>query len=195
MSRLMAANAGEWPWAVRRILVREGTPLRRSSWLVLITAVVLLTVAALLYVHSFNTTAPPMSQRVVESILERGRSAVERHDVGEIMDLMSPNARIMGMNPDQLRIMLNRSMKELGPGSLLISWKNLVVRPLHDSAEASLDLSIGQKTNSADIQYYDTHVDLQLEKVQTSHWFGLFHSEDWKILTATSDRAMEAPVF
>ncbi len=76
--------------------------MRRSSSIVLCLAFVFLLSAAYLYLRTFNSTAPPMTDAEAMRIIARGSKSLERKDVGAIVDMMSPDAKI-----------LNRSLAEV----------------------------------------------------------------------------------
>src|SRR5579871_5348754 len=138
--------------------------MRRSSCVVLIVAVVLLGVAGLLYLRGLDTQAGPMTPQAASAFLQRGKKATEERDVEGIMDLISPNARILGQTPEQMRALLSRSMRELGSGHFTVVINGVEAKQEGGKAYISFDMDLDQHTSAADTHYYHAHISLALEK-------------------------------
>src|SRR5579862_9659816 len=101
--------------------------MRRSSWAILGLASLIFVAAIALYRIPVPVSPPPMTPTLATAILERGKAALERRDTEAILNLMAPNATILGVSPAQMRTILNRAMEELSPGHLTVAWRNLDV--------------------------------------------------------------------
>ncbi len=163
--------------------------MRRSSWVLLGLAGLILVFSVLLYAHAGTYPAPPMNNQTASRIIDKGRAALERRDVDAIMDLMAPTARVLDRRPDELRTLLTRAMEEV-QGHLDVTVRNLMARQEQSRAVATFDMDIGQKSLNA-VYYPNLHVRLILDRVPISHWLGLFTTEEWKIAEVTTDPPFE----
>lgn len=168
--------------------------MRRSSCIVLTLAGILFVAAALLYASSFNTTAPPIDDRVAEALIERGKRALEDRDTEGIMDLMGPTAVILEHKPDEIRDALHQTMRELR-GHLTVNVKNISARQDGAAAFVKFDMDVKEKTDRMDATYYpNLHMRIKLEKIKSSHWLGLFSTEEWKIVQVDCDTNLDVTI-
>ena len=169
--------------------------MRRSSWIALVIAAVLVVALGILFRRWSDTAAPAMSPQVVKAIVERGRAAAERKDVGGMMDLFSPNAHVLDIDPERLRPLIEKAMEELGPSHLSLKLNGLTSRSQNGRGYASLDVDIDEKLKGANAHYYHLHLTMTLERVRESRLFGLLPSEEWKITRLDSEPSFEIPPF
>jgi len=167
--------------------------MRRSSKVALLVAVLILVAMIVVYLKTLDTVAPPMSLQVAQQLLERGRVALERRDADGIMDLMASNAKILDQNVERMRLILYRTMRELGTSHLTATWKNLNARQQGNNAYVSFDLEVGQDEAGVWASYYRPHINLELTKVRVSRWFGLYTTEEWKITRVESSEPLDIP--
>ncbi len=165
--------------------------MRRSSWIMLILAAVVMAACIGLYARAGTYADPPLTTQLASKMIERGESALERHDVNGIMDLMAPNAKILGRNTEETRTLIGNAFQEI-QGHLEVTTRNLQARQQGDHGEADFDMDIGQKTSAMKAVYYpNVHVRLTFERLPISHWMGLFTTMEWKISDMTTDPPIE----
>lgn len=168
--------------------------MRRSSKIALSLAALLLLAMCLVYLRTLDTTAPVMTLQVAQRLLEQGKAALERRDTEGILALMAPQARVLGQSVERMRTVLNQAMRELGSSHLTVTWSQLSARQQGNMAYLSFDMEVHQKEALFDARYYRTHVNLELTKVRTTHWLGLYTTEDWKIVKLESSETLDMPM-
>lgn len=168
--------------------------MRRSSLrLLVLAAAFVLSSLAIIIVYQ-KSSAPPISRRFVETMLARGKNALERRDVDAIMSLFSPDAKILERSPSQVHAVLEQTMKELGAASLTAEFKNLEFHSSGESAIVSLDLAISQHLQNVDASYFRPHINFVLRKVRTPYFLGVLSREEWKIEQFDADTSIDIPV-
>ncbi len=161
--------------------------MRRSSWIILLSAGTLLVIATVLYSLTYAERAPAMSQAVAAELLETGRRAVERSDVNALFDLFTEDATVLGRTRADARAEIAKAMSEMR-GDFSISIRNLEVRPEGRSAQVTFTMDVGQKDDRMDVVYYpDLRVRARIAKIRIPRWWGLFEAEKWQITELESD--------
>src|SRR5437870_2427828 len=121
--------------------------MRRSSWLYLTIGVGILACCVLIFfLQPFQSAAPPMTNAVAEKIIEQGRRGLKNGDTRAIMDLMAPDARLLGKPLDEIRPALNTAISEVGAGGLTIKYGNLGVQQNGSRATVTFNMDVGQQT-------------------------------------------------
>jgi hypothetical protein len=167
--------------------------MRRSSCIVLCLALVFLLGAAFFSMRSFSTTAPRMTKAEASRIIDTGRQALERKDSGEIMDLMSPNARIVNRSLGDVQGFIETALRQV-KGKLSIVARNIQAHQTGIQADITFDMDVIQKTSKLDAVYFpNLHVTVQLEKRKSDRWLGLFSTEQWKIIQVDTIPVIETP--
>jgi len=69
---------------------------RRSSWIILFSAAILLLITTVLYSLTYAERAPGMSSAVAEEMVTSGRKAIERSDLNSFFDLFTEDAMVLG---------------------------------------------------------------------------------------------------
>ncbi len=168
--------------------------MRRSSRIVLLLAVVVLVTALVLYLRISNSTAPRMTAEEAARFIARGKVAVEQGDTDAIMNMMSPQARILGRNTDDMRTILGSALSQIR-GHLNVKTRNLHFKQSRSTAELTFDLDLVQDTKGVSATYFlDHHFTVKLERTTSTHLLGLYHNEDWLIIELTSDPPIEMPM-
>src|SRR4051794_8569659 len=98
--------------------------MRRSSCIILCIALVFLLSAAFLYMRSFNSIAPPMTDAEAARIIARGSKALEQKDVSFIVDMMSPDAKILNRSLPEVEGFTQRAVGQVG-GHLTVTARNV----------------------------------------------------------------------
>ena len=89
--------------------------MRRTSWLYLTIGVAILASCSLIFVaQPFHSAAPPMTNAVAEQIIDQGRRGLKDGDTGAIMDLMAPDAHLLGRSVDEIRPAIRTALGEIG---------------------------------------------------------------------------------
>src|SRR5207249_501541 len=87
--------------------------MRRSSWVAVITAVLLLAALAAVLVLAVPPAAPRMSQEEASRLIGQGVRALERRDTGAIMDLFTADAKILDHKAEEVRPLVARAVSEI----------------------------------------------------------------------------------
>jgi len=155
--------------------------MQRSSWAFLGAAALILALVVVFYTQPFSSSAPPLTPAEVTRIIERGQRALDQHDSDAIMDLMTPDAHILGRRIDDLKPSLDIALQEIH-GRLTITTRRIAVTPDRSAATVTFKLDIGQQTDKMNAVYYpNLGVTLRLIKVREARWLGLASTETWKV--------------
>ena len=161
--------------------------MRRSSWIALVLAVVLLLTAGALYRISSAQPAPPMTRRLGVEMLERGKRAVETSDADALMALFTDDAMILGRRPDDFRKVIEKAFSEL-KGNFRVETSHVEVETGSANAEIRFVMDLGQRDERMDAVYFpQVRMRAKLVKALTPRWLGLFHVEEWRVIELTSD--------
>ena len=161
--------------------------MRRSSWVVLVLAGIFLLISMTLYTLTFSQEAGRMTRGKAEELVERGRQAVERKDIGGLLALFSRDASILGRTPSNFREVLAKTFAEL-KGDFRVSVRDIEVRPEGNSASITFVTDIGQKDEKMDVVYFPSvHMRATVRKARAPRWLGLFEAEVWQVTELTSD--------
>lgn len=163
--------------------------MRRSSKMLLAVAGLLLVGIGLLYLAPGETTLPPMTPALAESIMRRGAEAVKRKDVNALMNLMTPNAVILERKADDIRRVIEESLSDV-PGELDVKVSNVSVTQDKQTVIATCDADIGQTTPKMDVSYFRVGLTVRFEPHGATHWFGLYSTKAWKIASVASDNPL-----
>jgi hypothetical protein len=167
--------------------------MRRSSCIISFAAILTLSALLVLFFQPFSISAPPMSNAVAQNFISRGQDALRRHDADGIMDVMAPDARILGRRAEDVRPLLQSALHEV-QGHLSLSTRNLTTTQDRDRATVKFVMDVGQKTTEMDAVYYgNMHVTLQLEKVRVARFMGLMYAEEWRVADIQTDPPIELP--
>ncbi|NLH99453.1 MAG: hypothetical protein GX446_08155 [Chthonomonadales bacterium] len=157
-----------------------------SSRVALIAACVLLAGGSFMYIRSQDTRAPALTQPVVEAMLKRAAAGLNQRDSRRILALATEDAILFGVRRVQLERAINRAMREIAPGRLDITWRNLVVNERGNVGTAEFDVSVEERIGSTDAVYFVSHITLDLVKVRRATWLGLGKREEWLVRRAVS---------
>jgi hypothetical protein len=157
--------------------------MERRSWILLGICAAL--VACLGFGYYLSKASPPeLTQPQAEKMLNVLNDAVQRKDVGAIMDYVSPDSetRLAGLKTDQLRLMLARAFRSTGrlePTTTNVTFQN-------SGNTATLDFDLSIKSKEADMVSipYAGHVTLRLKRVEIPRLLGLFQTQEWRIASA-----------
>jgi ketosteroid isomerase-like protein len=128
-----------------------------------------------------------MDRAEAERFLRSGQALLAAGDTNGLLDLFTPDSRVLGSTPDKLRAAISAAMQELNGRRLTAEVRNITVKQENDSAFLTLDLDLNEKQKAAAIHYFTSHLNLTLKKVPASHWLGLYHTADWKISQLDAD--------
>jgi hypothetical protein len=166
--------------------------MKRSSWIVLGAAAIILAVSTAFYLSLANRQAPPLTPRVVAGLVDEGKRALERRDPDAIMELMTPEARVLGRRLEPMRAIIRRAFDELQT-PLTVKTGKVALKSEGGEHTATFAMEIGQQTSGMTAVYYPgLRVHLHLQKVRTPHWLGLFTVEEWRISQFDCEPPIEA---
>lgn len=167
--------------------------MRRSSIFILALAFAFLILAGILYWQSSNTALSRITSKEASKIIGRGRLALERKDAGEIMNMMAPDAKILGKGVSDVQGYIETAMRQLD-GNLTISARNVEAHQNGNRAEFAFDMDVIQKSSKIDAVYFpNLHVTVALEKRKTNRWLGLLPVEEWKITAVDTVPLIDTP--
>lgn len=167
--------------------------MRRSSCIILALAFACLIVAGAFYLRSSNTSVPQMTNTEAARIIDKGRRALERKDVGEIMGMMAPDAKIVGRSLSEVEGFMDTAMRQVN-GHLSVVSRHIEAHQNGNQANIALDMDVIQKTSRMDAVYYpNLHVTVSLERRKADRWLGLIPAEEWKITQVDTAPVIETP--
>jgi hypothetical protein len=135
-----------------------------------------------------------MSAAEAARFIARGKAAVERGDTDAIMDMMSPQAQILGRNTEDMRKILGIALSQIH-GHLNVKTRNLHFKQSRSTAELTFDVDIDQDTSGVSATYFlDHHFTVKLERTISAHLLGLYRTEDWLIIELNSSPPIDTPV-
>lgn len=161
-----------------------------SSRIALISAFVLLAVGFFMYVRTQDTRAPALSPRVVEALLRKASEGIHQRDIAAVMDLTTSDATIFGMRRIQAQRALAQTLREMAPGRLIVSWRDLQVIERGNVGTAEFEVSVEERLGSTDAVYLQSHITLDLVKVRRPTWLGLSSCEEWLVRRAESSTGL-----
>lgn len=155
--------------------------MKRSSWMALGAAGIVLAASTAFYLSVVNRTAPALTTRVVAGLIEKGKQALDRGDVDGIMQLMTPDARVIGRRPESIRNLIRKALNEVQT-PLQAKTGRITLKSEGGEHIATFDLEIGQETGEMKAVYFPSlRVRLHLQRVRTPQWLGLYTVEEWRI--------------
>jgi hypothetical protein len=160
--------------------------MRRSSWIALCGAGLMLALFALPIGQPVHSQPSQMSAEIAARLIRDAREALERGDAGGIVRLVSPSARLFGQTQNDLQDLLSPMLDQV-VGHFSVATRDLSIRQDGRFASISFVMDIGQSTDVMEAVYCpNVRVDLRLERVRTQGWLGLSSAYEWKIIEATS---------
>ena len=158
--------------------------MRRSSWLLLITSGALCLCLAVAFLLTRGDNGGPLGPRQAEAMIKDMQDAVARKQVGGIMKYVDdqPETHLANLRPDQLRLLLARAFR--GSGSLHATCSHIHVTGDARQAVVEFDLSVKDSEPNMIAGDYDGHITLGMRQVDVSHLLGIYHSKEWRIVTA-----------
>lgn len=157
--------------------------MQKSSWIVIAVCIALAVCLGIGYIVT-NASPPQITREQAVSMLDEMNDAVARKDVSALLRHVNtaPDAKIAGMNPDQLRLMIARGMR--GSGKLTSQTSNVAFTPRQDEATLDFDLLIVSHEGNATSEMYRGHITLGLKRMDTPRLLGLFHGKEWLVVSA-----------
>ncbi len=159
--------------------------MRPSSRIAL--ALCLLLTLALGFAYRLSRATPEaLPEQAALQMLRSMQDAVQRKSVGGVMAYIAPDAgtRIANLNQDQLRLLLARAFR--GSGNLRAETKNVRFTGGDQDAVLDFDLAVFNTGDGSVGGDYTGHVTLHLSRVETPHLLGLYHTREWRIVSADS---------
>src|ERR1051325_3810394 len=102
----------------------SGASMRRSSLVTLILAFAFLVSAGVFYWQASSAVTPRITNNEAKRIIDRGRRALERKDTGEIINMMTPDAKISGRSVSEVEGYMEAAMRQVH-GNLSIVARNI----------------------------------------------------------------------
>jgi hypothetical protein len=159
-------------------------PMQRSSIVIIIVAVILLILASLPLLSRLNKKAPTMDRVTAQEWLENACTIAQNRDIDGLMNLCAPNARIFGRDKEQCRLLLAEMYRQAGSEPIKIDISNVNVSANSSTATVDFTADVAQMDDSSEIDWIKSHYRLILQKREITHWFGLYHTEQWQVIEA-----------
>lgn len=158
---------------------------KRSSWIVLGICVVLSMCLGAAYLMSQNPT-PTLGRREAEAMIKQMQQAVRRKNAGAIMDYVSSgdDVKIDNMRPEQVRLLLVKAFRSMNDPRAEVT--NPVFTGNERAASFSFDLKLHNDGPDIDSIPYEGHITLNLQRTTVSQWFGLYKTQEWRIVNAAT---------
>lgn len=155
--------------------------MRRTSWIFLIAALLMLAATLGFYLQSASTPAPPLTGAVVQKLIDEGKDAVNRRDAQGVMNLMAPDAKVIGRPLDRVGQLISQAFKQMD-GPLGIRTSKPELRMENGVQTASFELDIGEENDKMTAVYFPAlRARVRFARVHVSHWLGLYSTEEWRI--------------
>ena len=159
--------------------------MKRSSWIALVVSLVLIGVVAYFYAagrSSPETFSPDMAKSMISAM----QDAVKRKSVNSIMKYVHEDADHLyaGMKPNQLRNLLARAFFD--SKTLRADCSNVSTHAGQTTTSVEFDLSLKNEDGNLAAEDYSGHINLKLQRVSVGHLFGLYHTNEWRIVEATT---------
>jgi hypothetical protein len=157
--------------------------MQRRSWILLGICAALLACLGFGY-YLAQAPPPELNQARAEKMLEVMKDAVRRKEVSTLMSYVAPDseARLAGLKPDQMRIMLARAFRSTG--RLEPETSNVTFQNSGKTATLEFDLNIKSRESDMLSTPYSGRVILRLKQVEVPRLLGLFHGTEWRIASA-----------
>ena len=157
--------------------------MKRSSKIVLIVSALLLALMVFLYAQSQQQPVV-MDQARIESMLDKMKQAVAHKNVRALMAFIdqSSDTKVSNLSTDQLRRTLQIAFQQ--SGDLEANYSKVQMHTSTSETIAEFDLNVVHQLPGASGQDYKGHITLHLQRLDTPHLFGLYHTKDWKIVHA-----------
>lgn len=160
--------------------------MRKSSWVLLGICFVLLLGLGGAYLLSLPTSNN-LTQKQAEEMIHKMQLAVEKKDVGAIMNYISPSpeTKIDNVNKDQIRLMLAHAFRAMEHPRADV--QNLTFSG-GTGSDAILNFDLAVRQSAADFQVdndFKGHLIVQLKRMEISHMMGLYHTTEWRITGVT----------
>lgn len=161
--------------------------MRRSSRIALLSAVILLGCLGIVFLAPQDRNTAQMNSTTADAFLHSGRQMLEAGDSNGIIDLFTPDSRVLGATPERLKSAVMAAVQEMNGRPLTAVFRNVSVKTDNGGAYLTFDLDIDENQKGAVIHYFTSHVNLTLKKAETPHLFGLYRTTDWKISQLDAD--------
>lgn len=155
--------------------------MQRVSWILLGIALLAVLCLGMVYVFSSREPATLTEDRAV-AMVHKMQHAFAMKDVGAIMDTIAPgnDIRVAHLSRGQLRGLLARAFQAMRDPEADVS--NIALAVAGDQATLGFDLVVHDKSPQLDSIPYTGHITLNLQHVPISHLFGLYRTEEWRIV-------------
>jgi hypothetical protein len=151
--------------------------MKRSTWLALIGAMVLL--AVLLVMWRVAATSAPPEEQVVRNRLEEIRLAIEGRDLNTLMDAISSDFDAFGYSPERLRIEIASAFRRgIRPH---IRYSTPVINIIGKEATVSMRVEAWWEEQGLVSRHEPTDIQLKLRKEPARKWL-VFPTEKWRVV-------------
>ncbi len=158
----------------------------KKSSIVALGAVGLLSVLLVIGYLASRSAPERITKDEAVTMLNEMKSAVEKKNVGVIMEAMapSPEGKYAEMNREQLRMVLARAFQ--GSGDLTPEFKKITFDGGNLAATLAFDVSVKNKQGGMSADDYKAHIILYLKRVEVPRLWGVVKAMDWRITKAES---------
>jgi hypothetical protein len=151
-----------------------------------VVALVLVAASAALFVAVRARLPEGSDPQQIRGLLDRGESAVERREIGEVMRLVSKDYRDgNGFTRDTVRFLAGRTLRDAQSVEISIPERTLKIQvdPDGQQATAACDVSLRLVARAGGTVSRDAHLTFRLRKEPT-RIFGVFPSHEWRVIRA-----------
>lgn len=149
-------------------------------------AVIVVCWLAIYFDRPFDTVAPPMTAPGARALLQRVTSAFAQGRLADVMEVMAPDADVLGTTPGAVARALVGIARDLDRRRLRLVWSEPSVTGAGSRAAVSSTLTVGERSGRMDARYLVLPLALDLERRPQSDLLGLRVRERWVVVRASS---------
>ncbi|GIV20675.1 MAG: hypothetical protein KatS3mg023_2426 [Armatimonadota bacterium] len=151
--------------------------MKRSTWLALIGAMVLLGVVLVMW--RIAATPVPPEEQIVRNRLEEIRLAIEGRDLNTLMEALSSDFDAFGYSPERLRIEIASAFRRgIQPH---VRYSTPVINIIGKEATVSMRVEAWWEEQGLVSRHEPTDIQLKLRKEPARKWL-VFPTEKWRVV-------------
>ncbi len=158
--------------------------MRKSSWLLLSLSGVLLAGLYLAY-RAAQQTPETYTPEAAHAMIAKMQDAVAHKRAGDIMEYITPDpdAHILDMTTDQLRLLIARGLRS--SQGMRADVSDIKSQSTVSEATVTFQLAVTHhEPNMVATDYGPAKITFRLQPVPVPHLLGIYHTSEWRIVAA-----------
>jgi hypothetical protein len=162
--------------------------MKRRSWAILVICILLAGGLVIAFLMSQGSTER-FGEKEAIGMTQKMEQALRNKNVNAILGFFSPTpeTRISGINPDQLRYLLVRYFRN--SDRLSADMTNYAFTGSDTEATLQFDLVVHNDGSDSRKEDHSGHVTLHLRRVEVPQLMGLYQTKEWRIVGAETTGA------